>query len=125
MKNTPANPKIAIAGSVNSSRAILEKLIEHQMNVVLVLGLSPKVSNNVSGYQDLETPSSSNLRFKYFEKINDDWIANELKEHKVDLFFVVGLSQIVREKVLCAPKTACIGYHPTMLPKGRGRAAPG
>ena len=124
MKKIPENPKIAIAGSVNSSKAILEKLIEHKMNVVLVLGLSPNVSHNVSGYQDLKPiASSSNLGFKYFEKINDDLIAQELKAHEVDLFFVVGLSQIVRKKVLKAPKSACIGYHPTLLPKGRGRAA--
>lgn len=124
MKKLPPNPKIALAGSVNSSKAVLEKLIEHKMNVVTVFGLSPAVSQNVSGYQDLKPiANDAGLRFHHFEKINDDWIQEELIQQQVDIFFVVGLSQLVREKILLAPKYACIGYHPTMLPKGRGRAA--
>ena len=41
------NPKIVIAGSVNSSKKTLEKLIEHGMNISGVLALSPEAFSNV------------------------------------------------------------------------------
>tara|TARA_R110002050_G_scaffold270114_2_gene413074 strand:+ start:25053 stop:26015 length:963 start_codon:yes stop_codon:yes gene_type:complete len=120
----PNNPRIAIAGSVNSSARVLRKLIEHEMNVQWVLGLDPSVSKNVSGFNDLgPIANSASLDFSYFQKLNDDWILQGIKDREIDLFFVVGLSQLVRQDLLSAPKVSCIGYHPTHLPKGRGRAA--
>lgn len=120
----PKNPRIAIAGSVNSSVRVLRKLIEHEMNVQWVLGLDPAVSKNVSGFNDLgPIAESASLDFSYFEKLNEDWILKGIKDREIDLFFVIGLSQLVRKNLLKAPKIACIGYHPTRLPKGRGRAA--
>jgi methionyl-tRNA formyltransferase len=123
-KIIPLNPRIALAGSVNSSKKILEKLIEHNMNVVQTLGLDPKVSKNVSGYQDLmPIAEKANIPFSYFEKLNDEGIVDLLKSKDVDLLFVVGLSQIVKDPLLSVPKFGCIGYHPTKLPEGRGRGA--
>jgi methionyl-tRNA formyltransferase len=118
------NPRIAVAGSVNSSARVLRKLIEHKMNVQWVLGLDPAVSKNVSGYNDLEPiANSALLDFSYFQKLNDDWILKGIRDREIDFFFVVGLSQLVRKDLLEAPNVSCIGYHPTELPKGRGRAA--
>lgn len=113
-----------MAGSVNSSRKTLEKLIEYDMNVVSVLGLDPDSAANVSGYQDLKAMSeAAGLEFHYFSKLNDPEIVSLVREKQPDFFFVIGLSQIVREELLAIPRYGCIGYHPTRLPKGRGRAA--
>lgn len=118
------NPRIAIAGSVNSSKKVLRKLIEHRMNVVLALGLDPVRSMNVNGFQDLKPiAEGAGLDFRYFNKINDEEIIELIKKKSVDLFFIVGLSQIVRKPLLKIPRLGCVGYHPTRLPKGRGRAA--
>ncbi len=119
-----SNPRIGVMGSVNSSKKLLEKLIEHHLNVVTVFGLNPEVSTNVSGFQDLKPiAEKAGLRFHYFDKIAEPWVAEEIKQQEVDILFVVGLSQLVRPELMQAPKHFCIGYHPTMLPKGRGRAA--
>lgn len=120
----PKNPRIAFAGSVNSSKKVLEKLIQHQMNVVAAYGLSPEVSKNVSGFKDFKkVVEGTSINFKYFEKLNSPEIKKELEDLEVDLFFVVGLSQLVGRELLSIPKFGCIGYHPTKLPQGRGRAA--
>lgn len=122
--NLPQNPRIGLIGSVNSSKKLLEKLIEHGLHVVSVLGLDPQVSAQVSGFQDLKpVAEKAQLRFHYFEKIAEPWVADEIKQQEVDVLFVVGLSQLVRPDLMQAPKHFCIGYHPTLLPKGRGRAA--
>ena len=122
--NIVENPKIILIGSVNSSRKTLEKLIEHQLNVVAVLGLHPDAAANVSGYCDLSALSANNnIPFQYFTKVNDNEIVDFVQSKSPDLVFVVGLSQMIREDLLSIPKYGLIGYHPTRLPEGRGRGA--
>ena len=50
---------------------------------------------------------------------------NEVIEAALDLdwLFIIGWSQIARERLLDAPKCGVLGIHPTLLPVGRGRAA--
>jgi methionyl-tRNA formyltransferase len=116
-------PKIAIAGAVNSSKKTLEKLIEHQLDLQLILALNPMMNKNVSGYQDLkEVASNHGLKSDYFNNINDDEVIAKIKQKDIDYLFVVGLSQLITDKVLDSVHKSCIGYHPTLLPKGRGRA---
>jgi len=123
MKFIP-DPRIVLIGSVNSSRATLEKLIEHQMNIVGVFGLALESTKNVSGYVDLKTIAKQNdLNFSYFNRINDEDVIDQIEQLKPDLLFVIGLSQIVKETLLDIPRIGCIGFHPTKLPEGRGRAA--
>ncbi len=118
------NPRIVIAGSVNSSFQTLKKLIEHNCNLVAVLGLNPNSSKNVSGYLDSKKYSEENgIPFKYFSKINDEEIYSFIKELQVDLFFIIGLSQLIREPLLSVAKYGNVGFHPTKLPEGRGRGA--
>ena len=122
--NIVENPRIILIGSVNSSRKTLEKLLEHQLNVVAVLGLHPDAATNVSGYFDLKPLSESNtIPFQYFTKVNDTEIVDFVASKSPDLVFVVGLSQMIREALLSIPKYGLIGYHPTRLPEGRGRGA--
>ncbi|WP_309640388.1 formyltransferase family protein [Flavobacterium sp.] len=122
--NIVENPKIILIGSVNSSRKTLEKLLEHQLNVVAVLGLHPEAATNVSGYFDLKDLSESNgIAFQYFTKVNDTEIVDFVQSKNPDLVFAVGFSQIIREELLAIPKYGLIGYHPTRLPEGRGRGA--
>lgn len=119
-----SNPKIAIAGSVNSSLQTLKKLAEHNINVVHVLALNPEKGTQVSGYKDLKvTADELGYSSSYFSKINAPEVYEELKYKDVDLFFVVGLSQMVKEPLLSLAKAGNVGFHPTRLPEGRGRGA--
>lgn len=94
------------------------------MNIVGVLALSPNVSENVSGYVDLgEIAEENGLKFRYFGRINSDDTINFVKECQPDYMFVVGLSQLVKKSLLDIPTSGSVGFHPTRLPEGRGRAA--
>lgn len=118
------NPRIAIIGSVNSSRKVLEKLYQHNLNVVHVFGLDPDASKNVSGFNDLKSIAINfKYPFTYFTKLNTDEFKKKIANLDLDLLFVIGISQLIDKDLLKIPKNGCIGYHPTMLPKGRGRAA--
>ncbi len=117
-------PRIMLAGSVNSSRKTLEKLYEHNMDVVGVLGLEPTRSKFVSGYNDLRKYiDEGKTDFLYFQKINSDKVIEFTEKCRPDYLFVVGLSQLIREPLLSLPAKGCIGFHPTKLPEGRGRGA--
>tara|TARA_Y100000385_G_scaffold291805_1_gene372562 strand:+ start:6804 stop:7706 length:903 start_codon:yes stop_codon:yes gene_type:complete len=117
-------PKIVLAGSVNSSYQTLKKLHEHKMDVVHVLALHPEKSEQVSGYKDLKMLAEElSIPASYFKNINDLETQEVLIQVKADILFVIGLSQIVKSTVLNIPTHGCIGFHPTMLPEGRGRAA--
>ena len=116
-------PRIVLAGGVNSSRLTFEALLRHRAPLVGVLGLSPERGRRASGYVDLvELAGSKGVPAESFENINDPWVAGRVAEWDPDLLMVVGLSQMVGPRLLDVPRRACVGYHPTALPRGRGRA---
>lgn len=115
--------KIVIAGSVGSSRRTLQALLRHNAHIVGVLGLALEAAKNVSGYTRLDDllPGRA-IPYMDFVNINDADIVARVREWEPDLMFVVGLSQLVRAELLSIPRLGCVGFHPTWLPEGRGRA---
>lgn len=55
--------------------------------------------------------------------INNQVVVSTIKELSLDWLFVIGWSQIASKEILSAPKYGVLGIHPTLLPKGRGRAS--
>ena len=116
-------PRIVLAGSVDSSRWTLEELTNHGAQVVGVLGLAPNKSSRVSDYVHLRASAvAAGAGYLDFEKINNGTVIAQVEAWKPDVLFVVGLSQLVGKKLLALPTRAVVGFHPTKLPQGRGRA---
>lgn len=115
--------RIVLAGSVSSSRLTLEALVRHRANVVGALELRPDNPNAVSGFSRLDdVAESAGIPCVGFQNINAPDIVEQVRRWQPDLLFVVGLSQLVKTELLSVPKLACVGFHPTYLPRGRGRA---
>jgi methionyl-tRNA formyltransferase len=115
--------KVALIGSVTSSFATLKKLVEHNWNIVGVFGYEPDNTAKVSGYAKMgEYCGEKNIPYFAFKKINDNSIKLILEGLQPDLVFAVGISQILSEDIIRIAKVGNIGFHPTLLPKGRGRA---
>ena len=113
--------RVGLIGGVKSSAITLQKLCEHGIDVVEVFGYQPKNTQLVSGYYNLETLCLKNsINFTSFTKINDH--VKEIQALNLDYLLVVGISQLVTTAIIDAPKLGAIGFHPTKLPKGRGRA---
>ncbi len=55
--------------------------------------------------------------------INEEAVRQEIRKRELDWLFIIGWSQIAGRHILDAPGLGCIGMHPTLLPKGRGRAS--
>ncbi|CAI8742713.1 methionyl-tRNA formyltransferase [Chryseobacterium sp. IT-36CA2] len=115
--------KILVIGAVNSTAKIIQKLIENGLEVVGVLGHEPKDKDKISGWADLAALSYDlGINYKSFTKINDEENLKWAAEKKADIIFAVGFSQLLQDDWFSVSKLGCVGFHPTMLPVGRGRA---
>lgn len=115
--------KVALMGSVSSSVATLRGLIRGGVDVAGVLGLDAAHAAGVSDFCDLRPiAEGASLPFHAFRKVTEPGVEAFLKDAKPDLLFVVGLSQLVPESICDLAPAGAVGFHPTPLPKGRGRA---
>lgn len=113
--------RVGLVGGVESSQILLEKLVEHGFDIVRVYAYAPRKVELISGYVDLsEYCQGQSIAFQKFQKINDH--TAEILKDRLDVLFVVGLSQLVSPEITDAPSLGCVGFHPTALPRGRGRA---
>ena len=113
-----------LVGSVYSSKIVLEEMIRTGFPVDMVFSLDPRYSENVSGYYPIhELAAENNIPYTLFRKIGDEENIEIMRRIGPDYIFVIGLSQLVDKRILDLPGNGCIGFHPTPLPKFRGRAA--
>lgn len=116
--------KAAFIGTVMSSYEALEELLINGVDIVGVFTLDKAYTEDVSDYADLKPLCEKfSVPFYTFKHVNDEQVVNELKKVAPDYIFVIGLSQLVKEEILHLPPLGCIGAHPSLLPKGRGRAS--
>ena len=115
--------KVVVIGSVASTERVISKLSEHSINIQLVMGFEPEKTVNVSGWVNLrEQARSENIPFCGYRNINAPEHIEDIRRIAPDWIFAVGFSQLVCPEILDIPKCGVIGYHPTELPRGRGRA---
>ena len=118
-----SEPTIVLAGSVNSSLVTLKALIRRRMRVAGVLGLSAGSSAAVSGYTRMDAAAkAAGIEYAEFDDLNAADVVETVRAWAPDVFFIVGLSQMVKRDLLAIPRLGCVGFHPTRLPEGRGRA---
>jgi methionyl-tRNA formyltransferase len=115
--------RIVVAGSVSFSERTLRGLIRHGARVVGVLGLARAASPGVSDYADLgPVAAEAGIPFVEFRKINAPEVLEAVRSWQPDVLFVVGLSQMVEAPLMGLATRGAIGFHPTPLPRWRGRA---
>jgi methionyl-tRNA formyltransferase len=108
---------------VSFSRVTLERLLQHGVAVAGVLGLAESKSANVSDYARLDDLAREHgVPYVDFQSINAPEVVETVRGWEPDVLFVVGLSQLVKGDLLAIPRMGCVGFHPTHLPRGRGRA---
>lgn len=117
--------RMIVIGATNSTLGILMGLVRNGANVVGVYTLDPSVSEKVSGYSTpeiLEFSRSHGIYCRTFRQINSPDIVSDIRNLRPDILFPVGFSQLVGKELLSIPSRGSLGFHPTRLPLGRGRA---
>ncbi len=114
---------VALIGSVSSSWHALRGLYAGGVDVTCVLGLDERHAEAVSDYRSLrELASEHRTPFLSFDRVDSEPVREFLQRHRPDLLFVIGLSQLVPAAIRAIAPVGAVGFHPTMLPRGRGRA---
>ena len=117
--------RIVFIGSVNHTSICIEEFAQRcqKSKIVGVFSYQPEHVSCISNYNDLVAVCQEyKIPQIHFKNLNDTWVVSKLRSLKPDFVFVVGLSKIVDKTIMSIPKYFCIGFHPTRLPQGRGRA---
>ena len=114
---------VAVLGSVSSSWHALEALLRGGVEVTGVLGVDESQAARISDYRSLrDLAVSAQVPFHSFVKVSEPGVAEFLSAHPPDLLWVIGISQLVPDRLIAIARDGGIGFHPTLLPEGRGRA---
>ena len=112
--------KILFIGSVKFSFLMIEELIKMKKNIVGVCTLEKSKFN--SDHCNLAEISIVNqIDFLYASEINSSENINWIKSKSPDIIFCFGWSKLLNKNILNIPKKGVIGFHPTLLPRNRGR----
>ncbi|MCK5110892.1 MAG: methionyl-tRNA formyltransferase [Arcobacteraceae bacterium] len=112
--------KIVFIGTVEFSLSALNKLIDINAQVVGVV--TKKNSNFNSDFANL-TPicKKNNIPCIYSDDINSTNTISQIKSLKPDIIFCFGWSSLIKTELLNLTPMGIVGFHPTQLPKNRGR----
>lgn len=114
---------VALIGSVSSSWFTLDALVRGGVEVTGVLGVDESQAERISDFRSLrKLATDAGIPFQTFVKVPEPEVATFLAERTPDLLLVIGLSQMVPDALIDIARVGGVGFHPTMLPEGRGRA---
>lgn len=116
--------KFGFVTCVQLGLACMEEIYRVGGSLDLVITLHDDLARKKSGriYVD-DFCSEHNIDVVKIRHINDSESIAAIRDHGIDWLFIIGWSQIAGRQALEAPTRGCLGMHPTLLPKGRGRAA--
>ncbi|MGL4393460.1 MAG: methionyl-tRNA formyltransferase [Fusobacteriaceae bacterium] len=116
--------KIVFIGTVTSSYVALEEMLKLGTKIEAVFTMKNNKFN--SDYANLVPICKEyNIKVYEIENINDEENIFIIKNIEPDFIFVIGISQIIKKEIISLAKKYCIGLHPSLLPKNRGRAVLG
>jgi methionyl-tRNA formyltransferase len=114
--------RIVLVGAVESTRVALEALAGAGAPPVALATLPPARAARHADYVDL-APLAASLGVPVVDavRINDPEVVARLRDFAPDHLMVVGWSQICGDEVRALAPGGAIGYHPSLLPRDRGR----
>ena len=111
--------RVLFIGSSISSKILLKKSVELKLNIVGVCTKSKSKNldfcNLKYEFKGLKAP------FRYVNDINSATNYKWIKNKKPDLIFCFGWSSILNYKIIKLAKKYVLGFHPSELPKNKGR----
>jgi len=116
-------PRVGFVTAVEIGTACIDAIAHLGGHLDLVVTLAEDTDPAKSGRADVAAVAGAyDFPLVTVAHINDPGALMAIQQADLDWLFVIGWSQIVGPDVLSSPKRGAIGAHPTLLPKGRGRA---
>jgi methionyl-tRNA formyltransferase len=112
--------RAVLIGAVAMTKFFLERLIHIGAAPVGVITKSASTFN--ADYSDLSPLCrSAGIPVRHTADANDPETLSWIEALQPEVIYCWGWSQILGQKILNATKLGVIGYHPTLLPRHRGR----
>ena len=112
--------RIVFIGCVKFSEDALQQLVEMNANMVGVCTKEESVFN--TDHVDLRSFCELNeIPWIYSDNLNSDHTSSWIRTLHPDVIFCFGWSEIIKDELLGIPPMGVVGFHPTALPKNRGR----
>ena len=114
--------KIALVGAVESTRVAIEALDEAGHTPAMLVTLPRDLAHRHSDFVDLQPLAAEHgIPLHTTAKSNAPETIETLKAVAPDLMLVIGWSQLCNAEFRSIASRASLGYHPSALPKLRGR----
>ena len=112
--------RVVFIGSVEFSESLLRHVLELGVSVVGVCSIKDSRIN--SDYCDLgPLARQKGIPLLYVSDINSGETFDWIRDRQADVIFCFGWSRLIALDLLTTTPLGVLGYHPTMLPKNRGR----
>jgi len=112
--------KILFIGTVEFSKIALKKLIE--LNAQIVGVCTKEKSEFNSDFADLIPLCEKNkIPYKFTDNVNSKDNCDWIKSFNPDIIFCFGWSNLLKKNILTLAPMGVLGFHPSELPKNRGR----
>ena len=114
--------RIVFIGAVDFSYHCLEIILGEGANVVAIFNPENQSARLNSDYADLAPLADEyKVPLHRIAKIRDESTIDLIRSLQPDIIFVFGFSQLIPKQVLDIPPMGCVGTHPALLPRNRGR----
>ncbi len=122
--------RVGFVTCVELGRACIEEILalggadRPGEGLVALFSLHDQLARAKSGriYLD-QLADRHSLPLTTFRHVNDPDAVAALAAADLDWLLIIGWSQIASDEVLAVPRRGVLGMHPTLLPRGRGRAS--
>lgn len=117
--------RAVVVGAVGSTRVLIEALSADPVwEIALVVTVPPDLHSRHSDIVDLSPlAEKTGADLHFTAHTNDEQTLSAVRRADPDYIFVIGWSQLCGPDFLALKPGRTIGYHPTALPRLRGRAA--
>ena len=114
--------RIVFIGAIEFSRCCLNEILKSGGEVVGIFTIAKELAHRHSDYADLlEIGDNYGIPTYSVKNINAPHNIQLLRSLEADVIFIFGWSQLVSEYILKLAPLGCIGTHPALLPRNRGR----
>lgn len=118
--------RTVLIGAVGSTEIVLRAMNEAGYPPVIFATFEPEIGRRRhADYVDLAPMVDPSTEVAYVESISDPAFIAKVASIEPTMLFVIGWSQLIREELSKVVAGPCVGFHPTLLPALRGRAAIG
>lgn len=118
-----ALPKLLLVAARAVGRRCLEALLAAGAPIQGLLTLDPSKADATTAFASFDDLIAAHgLNARLFTSLKADEHLEWARALAPDLGIVVGVSQLLDPQLLQVPRLGFLGFHPTLLPEGRGRA---